>query len=212
MLLFRFSCSSLAATSGFVLAAPLMAVAAAPSLEVDACLQAASTKHGIAYPLLRAIAETESSFNPNAVRRPFTAGGNETTDFGLMQINSGWLPMLAKHGISEKDLFAPCVSADIGAWILAQNFKSLGVTWEAVGAYNAVTPWKRVRYSTKVYNKLQKFLGAPLNTTSAGVQQASTHQRIQSTSPSMVVAVSNNVAQTSELPSDGMGVWESKDE
>ena len=210
MLLFRFSCSSLAATSGFVLAAPLIAVAAAPSLEVDACLQAAATKHGIAYPLLRAIAETESSFNPSAVRRPFTAGGNETTDFGLMQINSGWLPMLAKHGISEKDLFAPCVSADIGAWILAQNFKSLGVTWDAVGAYNAVTPWKRVRYSTKVYNKLQKFLGTPLNTT-AGVQQPDTRQRIQSTSPTTLVAA-RNVAQRVERPGDGMGVWESKNE
>ena len=194
----RFSLSSLAVFCGFVLAAPLMAVAAAPSSEVEACLQAAAAKHAIAYPLLRAIAETESSFNPGAVRRPFTAGGDGTTDFGLMQINSGWLPALAKYGISEKDLFSPCVSADVGGWILAQNFKSLGVSWNAVGAYNAMTPWKRLRYSTAVYNKLQKFLGAPPSEMVA----------VRTRPPTVVLPVHG----TGTDAQNGMGVWEATSE
>jgi len=151
--------SSLAALCGFVLAAPPSpAAAAAPSSEVDACLRTAAHKHQIAPALLIAIAETESGFNPRAIRHPHTAGGDGTTDYGLMQINSGWLPTLKQYGVQRHHLMHPCVSADVGAWILAHNFRRLGVTWDAVGAYNAKTPWKRVRYSLKVYAKLRKHL------------------------------------------------------
>lgn len=138
------------------LAAGAMAKATpAPAPGVLSCLEAASKKHGIDLILLKAIAWQESSFNPSAIRRPFTAGGNGTEDYGLMQINSGWLPFLRSYGIRKEDLFNPCVNADVGAWILASNFRRLGVTWDAVGAYNAVTHWKRVRYATGVFTKAQ---------------------------------------------------------
>jgi soluble lytic murein transglycosylase-like protein len=65
-----------------------------PSVEVDACLKAASAKHGISYVLLRSIAEQESSFNPLAVRKPLAAGNlDRSTDadqFKLVE-NSGAL-------------------------------------------------------------------------------------------------------------------------
>jgi soluble lytic murein transglycosylase-like protein len=129
-----------------------------PSAEVDACLKAASAKHGISYVLLRSIAEQESSFNPLAVRKPLAAGNlDRSTDYGLMQINSMWLGTLQRYGVTGDSLFKPCVNADVGAWILADNFRRLGVTWNAVGAYNAMTPWKRVKYATGVYNKLVRY-------------------------------------------------------
>ena len=43
--------------------------------------------------LLMAIAKTESSFNPNAVN---AANKNKSVDYGMMQINSFWLPTLKK--------------------------------------------------------------------------------------------------------------------
>lgn len=155
--------------SGFVTTSCLKAVlityigmaatawAGAPSAVVDNCLKAASAKHGLSYELVRSIAEQESNFNPRA------EGGNAngSQDFGLMQINSIWLPMLKKYGVSRQDLFDPCVSADIGSWILADNFRRMGVTWDAVGAYNAATQWKRVKYATGVYNKLIRFTNFP---------------------------------------------------
>lgn len=125
-----------------------------PSSEVDACLRAAAQRHSVPYVVLRAIAEVESGFNPAAVRKPFAAGGDSTWDYGLMQINSGWLPTLARWGIEKRHLFHPCVSADVGAWILSDNIRRLGYSWDAVGAYNAKTPWKRARYANKVYAKL----------------------------------------------------------
>ena len=155
---------------GALIASSMSAWAAKPSAEVEACLQAAAAKHGLSYVLLRSIAEQESNFNPIAV------GGNTngSQDFGLMQINSTWLPMLSKHGVTKQGLFNPCTNADVGAWILADNFKRLGVTWEAVGAYNAVTPWKRVKYANGVYSRLVRHISNP---TVAGTQ--STQRQVQ---------------------------------
>jgi soluble lytic murein transglycosylase-like protein len=127
-----------------------------PSAEVKRCLQAAAVKYGLDVHLLKAIARVESGFNPHAVRRPFAAGGNSTTDYGLMQINSTWLPTLKRWGISQEDLFDPCVSADVGAWVLRSNFNTLGTSWNAVGAYNAVSHDKRKVYAWRVYRALQQ--------------------------------------------------------
>ena len=142
--------------AGALLASAVNTCAAEPSQEVEACLRAAAAKHGINYLLLRSIAEQESNFNPAAV------GGNTngSQDFVLMQINSTWLPTLKRYGVTQQALFNPCISADVGAWILADNFNRLGITWDTVGAYNAISPWKRVKYATGVYNKLVKYSNA----------------------------------------------------
>lgn len=125
-----------------------------PSPEVKRCLGAAAQKYGLDYQLLKAIARVESSFNPRAVRLPHAAGGDSTTDYGLMQINSSWLPTLKRWGISKEDLFDPCVSAEVGAWVLKSNFRDMGVSWNAVGAYNARSPEKRKVYAWRVYRAL----------------------------------------------------------
>lgn len=128
-----------------------------PTAVVDSCLRAAAHKHAIAYALLRAIAAQESGFKPNAMG----SNANGSTDYGLMQINSAWLPVLARYGIRREHLMQPCTNADVGAWILAQNFARMGVTWRAVGAYNAATEYKRVRYAQGVYARLTATQAAP---------------------------------------------------
>lgn len=147
-------CKTVAIATVCWLAPQLSQAGGVPSAQVDACLKAAAQRHGVPYPVLRAIAHVESGFNPAAVRKPYAAGGDSTWDYGLMQINSGWLPTLARWGIEKQHLFHPCVSADVGAWILSDNIRRLGYTWDAIGAYNAKTPWKRARYANKVYTKL----------------------------------------------------------
>lgn len=69
-----------------------------------------------------------------------------------MQINSAWLPTLARRfGIQREDLFRSCVNLDVGAWVLYENFRTFGYTWRAIGAYNAKTDSKRLNYVRQVY-------------------------------------------------------------
>lgn len=99
------------------------------------CWVEAGTRYGIEPWLLYSIAEHESRLRPGAISPKNTDG---TYDIGIMQINSWWLPLLQKqYGISKDHLFEPCLNINVGAWILAQAVKSMGPTWEAVGAYNA---------------------------------------------------------------------------
>lgn len=108
-------------------------------------------KYGINPALLYAIAKTESGLRPNTYNRK---NANGSYDIGMMQINSGWLPTLAKLGITEKHLLDPCISLDVGAWVLHNNMQKLGNSWTAVGAYNAISPEKRIKYAQKVYQNI----------------------------------------------------------
>jgi soluble lytic murein transglycosylase-like protein len=105
--------------------------------------------------LLYAIAEVETDFDPRAIEHP----RNGTRSIGVMQINSVWFEKLAAAGISEKDLYDPCINIHAGAWILSQEVQRYGYTWEAIGAYNAGPydsrshHWK-VRYYRKYAEKV----------------------------------------------------------
>jgi len=119
---------------------------AATKQQIDMCLASAAQKYDIHKDLLAAIAEVESGMDPQALGK----NKDGTEDIGLMQINSRWLPVLAKYGVQRRDLFDPCVSAHVGAWILAQNIARYGNTWRAVGAYNAASEEKRLAYAQRV--------------------------------------------------------------
>ena len=128
----------------------LLAASLAHLPAATACWDQAAQRYQVNAELLYAIAQTESGLNPQAVGR----NRNGSRDIGLMQINSAWLPRLQAHGIAERDLYDPCTSIYVGAWILAGNVQRLGYTWEAVGAYNATHPAFRQAYATQVYRRL----------------------------------------------------------
>lgn len=114
------------------------------------CLDDAATYWKVPTALARAIAMQESGMRPSVV----STNRDGSRDFGLMQINSSWLPRLARYGIHQQDLLNACTNAYVGNWILAQNIERLGLTWDAVGAYNATSPDKRDRYARNVYRQL----------------------------------------------------------
>ncbi|HEF5785408.1 lytic transglycosylase [Burkholderia multivorans] len=121
------------------------------------CLDDAAAFQHVSVSLLRGIAQVESGMNPNAVN----TNANGTIDIGLMQINSSWLPTLAREGITQQSLFDPCTNAYVGAWILSQNIRQLGPNWNAIGAYNAASPDKRLAYARKVFDAIRTMPDSP---------------------------------------------------
>lgn len=142
---------SFAAAFLFVLtvAAPLAAMAEAESARY--CFEDAARRYNHHPDLLRAISHTESRGNPMAQN----INKDGSIDIGHMQINSRWLPTLARYGIHRRHLHDPCVSTYVGAWILADNVRRHGYNWTAIGAYNARSPEKRARYARLVAQALK---------------------------------------------------------
>ena len=110
------------------------------------CFEQASARYGVPENLLRAISHVESRGNPSARN----TNKNGSTDLGHMQINSYWLPRLAKYGITKSQLLNACTNTNVGAWILANNISRMGYRWEAVGAYNSKNPARAASYTRKV--------------------------------------------------------------
>ncbi|HEF5871100.1 TPA: transglycosylase SLT domain-containing protein [Burkholderia cenocepacia] len=121
------------------------------------CLDDAAAFQHVSVSLMRGIAQVESGMNPNAVN----TNTNGTVDIGLMQINSTWLPTLAREGITRESLFDACTNAYVGAWILSQNIRQLGPNWNAIGAYNSASPDKRLAYARKVYDAIRTMPDSP---------------------------------------------------
>ena len=130
------------------------ALCAHPAAAANLCFEQAGARYGVSPLILQAIAQQESGMNPRALHR----NSNGTRDIGIMQINSSWLGFLARYRINETDLLDACTNIHVGAWILASNFQRMGVSWEALGAYNAVSPDKRARYATQVIARLRRLL------------------------------------------------------
>lgn len=132
------------------------------------CWDQAAQRYGVSAALLYAVAKTESNLNPLAMNLSHKERTG-TYDIGLMQINSGHLPRLARYGITERDLFDACTNIQVGAWLLADVIRRHGNSWEAVGAYNAACTQlrgpacaeARARYAWRVYKRLPVSPGAP---------------------------------------------------
>ncbi|TKC78000.1 lytic transglycosylase domain-containing protein [Trinickia terrae] len=110
------------------------------------CFAEAAVYQHVSPVVLRAIAWQESHGNANAVHR----NTNGSIDYGMMQINSIHLPVLARYGVSSNDLMNPCASIFVAAWHLHKMMVKYGNTWAAVGAYHSETPAERDRYARSI--------------------------------------------------------------
>ena len=116
------------------------------------CIEQTAERYRLSPVLLLAIAQQESGLNPRAINR----NTNGSTDMGVMQINTLWLPTLQRHGIDVRDLWEPCTNIMVGAWILRNNFQRWGETLTGLGAYNASSQEKRLRYAVRLLKRVQQ--------------------------------------------------------
>jgi soluble lytic murein transglycosylase-like protein len=100
--------------------------------EIQQQIATAATQAGVPSALALAIAQQESSFDPNAVN---SSNNNGTSDYGIFQINSSNLPAL---GLSPSSVMDPTTNINAGVSMLAQLQSQYGDdTPSIVAAYNA---------------------------------------------------------------------------
>lgn len=113
------------------------------------CFEQAAEEYHVPASWLWAIAKVESNFDPAATN--YNADGS--IDFGVMQINSWWIK---RYGLDLwYALGEPCTNIRMGAFALSDCIGRYGLTWEAIGCYNAASPGKRLAYARKVIAVLQ---------------------------------------------------------
>lgn len=119
------------------------------------CWDAAGAAQNVSPIILRAIAAQESQCGQSNYHRNVTSA-----DHGPMQINDSWLRdvRFRRLGVTFADLYEPCTANYIAAWVVATCYKQYGVTWQAIGCYNAQTYSKQMKYANDIYQRIQRYL------------------------------------------------------
>lgn len=88
---------------------------------------------------------------------------NGTKDLGPMQINTIWVPGLARYwGVPEATALRmvrddACVNIGVGAWILRSKMNETGSLYRGIAHYHSATPDLGQRYRSKVMSAMQQY-------------------------------------------------------
>jgi hypothetical protein len=148
-------CRALAAAlTGALALIPAVGQAASPA-PVVACIESAAS----IYRLPVAVVVILLSVEGGSLGR-ISQNTNQTVDIGPMQVNSIWVPAVAKHWrASPSDAYAAlrdnfCANVEAGTWILHQAMdEAHGDFWEGVGFYHSHDPGYRADYLRKVLHQ-----------------------------------------------------------
>lgn len=122
-----------------------------------ACIEGAARFYHLPVALFSAVLRTEGGTVGQIHRN-----ANGSYDMGPAQINSTWLPTLARAGISRSMVLNNgCLNVSLGAWILGQAMAGAdphdpAQYWQHVGDYNSHTPKLNEKYAYKVWNNLKR--------------------------------------------------------
>ncbi len=121
-----------------------------------ACLMLAANTYSVPPAVLMGIWEVEGGKVGQEVKNT-----NGSYDLGPMQINTIWLPELAKHwGVSERTAKKwvrddPCTNMGVSAWILKKHLNETGSLSKAISYYHSRTPKIGKAYKRRVIRAMK---------------------------------------------------------
>ncbi len=87
---------------------------------------------------------------------------NGTYDLGPMQVNTRWMPELARAwSVDQKTALRlvrddGCVNVRVAAWILSKKIKEAGSLYGGIAYYHSATPGIGTRYAAKVVALMER--------------------------------------------------------
>lgn len=122
------------------------------------CIFAAAQTYAVPPSVILGILNVEGGRIGQAVKNT-----NNSYDLGPMQINTIWIPELAKFwGVKPSTAAAlvrddACVNIGVGAWILRTNMDKTGSLREGIAYYHSGTPSLGHNYRKKVLSAMERY-------------------------------------------------------
>jgi hypothetical protein len=123
-----------------------------------ACLLLSAQTHSVPAAVLIGIMRVEGGHVGQQVQNT-----NGSYDLGPMQVNTVWMPELARSwGVDQKTAYQwvrddGCINVDVAAWILRRNLDQTGYLVGAIKNYHSATPALGVPYAQKVVAVMKRF-------------------------------------------------------
>ncbi|MFA7587790.1 MAG: lytic transglycosylase domain-containing protein [Novosphingobium sp.] len=141
---------------------PALAKRVAPeeSAELARCIRIVARGHGWLEKTLWGLRDQEAGWLGAEV-----ANTNGTHDLGPLQINSWWVPRIARRvGRPEQKVrywlqHDACFNVEAARWIFLSGLRMTGDYWKAIGIYHSPTTWRQRAYAAKVANHLRARFG-----------------------------------------------------
>lgn len=150
-----------------------------------ACASAAANLYQLPQPILPILLDLEGG-TVGAVSR----NTNGTVDIGPMQVNSHWVPKLAKrYGVGPDVVYSKllndeCYNIHVGAWILKTEIElAKGDFWQGVGHYHSRTAVHKRKYMQNAVRAAVKRFGDGIFQTSNQPARAAAAEPASPASP-----------------------------
>lgn len=170
-LVVRTAFATVALLSAALSAAPALAKRTSPgeTVEIARCIRIAARGHDWLEKTLWGLRMQEAGWLGAEV-----ANTNGTHDLGPLQINSWWVPRIARLiGRPEPQVrrwlrHDACFNAEAARWIFLSGLQTTGDYWAAVGVYHSPSLWRQRAYAAKVATHMRAKFGphlfGPVNT------------------------------------------------
>lgn len=116
------------------------------------CINHAAIVYHVPATVILSVIKKENGRNGDANKNT-----NNTVDYGVMQINSIWLPKISAYGYTKEDIqYDACKNVLVGTWILSQSIAGCSNMWSGIGNYHSRTPVHNLNYRNGIYNNYIK--------------------------------------------------------